>query len=103
MRRTTETVTSLDETSTGVWWVTTTGGTVHVWNLDAMTLLRAPGAASLAGEMRFDGDPQQILAVGRYPVVGTGFLVAFQHPTDPNRIVFRESSDIVRIERPPHD
>ena len=93
----------LDETSTGVWWVTTTGGTVHVWNLDAMTLLRAPGAASLAGEMRFDGDPQQILAVGRYPVVGTGFLVAFQHPTDPNRIVFRESSDIVRIERPPHD
>lgn len=50
MRHTTETVTELTAADTGVWWVHTTGGTVHVWNLDAGTLLRAPGAGSEAGD-----------------------------------------------------
>lgn len=97
----TETVTELDATSTGIWWVTTQGGTIHVWNLDAGTLLRAPGAASLTGEMRFDGEPVEILEVRLYPRVGEGFAAALRHPTDPLRVVFRTSSDIVKIERAP--
>lgn len=101
MRREAETVTALDATSTGVWWVTTQGGTVHVWDLDTRTLLRAPGAGSEAGEMRFDGDPVDILKVTRYPRIGGRSAVVFQHPDDPNRVVVRESSTIVKIERPP--
>lgn len=96
-----ETVAALSAADTGVWWVTTQGGTVHSWNLDAMTLPRARGGDSPTGAMRFDGSPVEILDVGRWPRVGEGFLVALQHPTDAQRIVFRESSDIVRIERAP--
>lgn len=94
-----EAVTVLTAASTGVWWVRTQGGTVHVWDLDEMTLLRARGVDSPTGAMRFDGDAVEILDVGRWPVVGQGFLVAFQHPTDPLRVVVRTSSDIERIER----
>lgn len=97
----TETVTELTAADTGTWWVTTTGGTVHIWDMDAGTLMRAPGAASLTGEMRFDGSPVQVLEVGRYPRVGEGFAAALRHPTDPVRVVFRSSSDIVKIERAP--
>lgn len=99
--RKTETVTELDATSTGVWWVTTQGGTIHIWNLDNGTLMRAPGRDSLAGGMRFDGTPVEVLEVGRYPRVGEGFAAALRHPTDPLRVVFRSSSDIVKIERAP--
>lgn len=101
MRREPETVTALDATSTGVWWVTTQGGTVHVWDLDTRTLLRAPGRESEAGTMRFDGAAVDILKVARYPRLGGRSAVIFQHPTDPNRVVVRESSTIERIERPP--
>lgn len=96
-----ETVAALTARDTGVWWVYTQGGTVHIWNLDAMTLLRSRGGDSPTGAMRFDGTPQQILDVGRWPAVGDGFVVAFQHPIDPERGVVRGSSDIVRIERAP--
>lgn len=98
-KKTAETDTELTAADTGVWWVTTQGGTVHVWDCDAGTILRAPGAASLTGEMRFDGSPVQLLEVRFYPRVGAGFLLAFQHPDDPERVVVRGSSDIVRIER----
>lgn len=98
-KKTAETVIALSPASTGVWWVTTQGGTVHVWDMDNITLMRAPGAASLTGEMRFDGSPVEILEVRLYPRVGDGFLLAFQHPTDPERVVVRGSSDIVKIER----
>lgn len=96
-----EVITALSAADTGVWWVTTQGGTIHVWNLDSMTLLRSRGGDSPTGAMRFDGDAVEILDVGRWPVVGQGFLVALQHPDDPLRVVVRTSSDIVRIERAP--
>lgn len=95
----TDTVTELTASDTGVWWVSTQGGTVHIWNLDTMTLMRSRGGDSPTGAMRFDGAPVELLEVGRWPAVGQGFLAAFQHPTDPNRVVLRESSDIVKIER----
>lgn len=101
MSKTRETVTELTANSSGVWWVHTTGGTVHIWDCDAGTILRSPGAASLTGEMRFDGTPVQVLEVRLYPEVGAGFLLAFQHPTDPERVVVRGSSDIVKIQRAP--
>lgn len=101
MRRETETVTALDATSTGVWWVYTCGGTIHVWDMEQRTLLRAPGRESEAGTMRFDGDPVDILKVARYPRIGGRSAVVFQHPDDPLRVVVRESSTIERIERPP--
>lgn len=31
----------VDATSSGVWWVTTISGAVHVWDMDAMTIARA--------------------------------------------------------------
>ncbi|MFZ2237985.1 MAG: hypothetical protein WAV90_00420 [Gordonia amarae] len=96
----TEPVTELTPESRGVWWVHTTGGTVHVWDMEELTVLRAPGVDSRSGEMRFDGDPQPLVAVLMWPRVGECSLIAFWHPEEDDRIVTRISSVITRITRP---
>lgn len=99
MNEQTETVTELTHEMGGVWLVTTQGSQ-HVWGMDAMTYKRIPGAESLAGAFLGDGEAHRIYAVKRYPVVGYGFYVLFDHPLDPcGSTMFNQSSEVVRIER----
>jgi hypothetical protein len=68
--------------------------------MDNRTYTRFPGAASLSGAFDYDGEPQRITRVDRYPEVGSYFLVWFDDPADPERREqFRRSSVIERIER----
>lgn len=101
MNTASETVTELCPHSDGVWWVSTQGGTVHVWDLDAATVTRAPGGDSLAGDMRWDGEPRPLLVVFSWPRVGASALFVLQHPDDPNRVTYRTCSTIERITRAP--
>ncbi|MCB0929882.1 MAG: hypothetical protein KDB70_18685 [Mycobacterium sp.] len=96
-----ETVTELCEHDTGVWWVHTSGGTVHVWDLDRRAITRAPGAESLAGEMRWDGDARPLLAVFSWPRVGSSALFVLLHPAGDGRVTYRTCSTVTRITRAP--
>lgn len=96
MSKARETLPELDAESEGIWWVTTASGTVHVWDMDKGTVLRAPSAAR---PLRFDGEPLPIALVTRYPRVGDCAVVAFPHPADPERAVVRTSTAVVSIER----
>lgn len=96
-----EAVTELCPHAEGVWWVYTQGGTIHVWNLDARTVTRAPGGESLAGTMRWDGEPRPLLVVFSWPKVGSSALFVLQHPSDPNRVTYRTCSTITAITRAP--
>ncbi|BBY99436.1 hypothetical protein [Mycolicibacterium fallax] len=96
-----ETATELCEHDTGVWWVQTTGGTVHVWDLDRRTITRSPGIDSETGEMRWDGEPRPLLAVFAWPRVGEQALFILEHPDYPDRITYRTCSTVTRITRAP--
>lgn len=96
-----EGVSELGPDSRGVWWVQTQGGTVHVWDLEEGTVLRAPGADSAAGTMRFDGDARRLLAIQVWPKVGECALFMLQHPHEEGRVVVRTCSIITNITRAP--
>lgn len=94
----TETVTELDAASTGVWWVTTVSGAVHVWDFDAKTVTRARPDDETG--MRWDGDAVPVVQVIDYPCIGRGFGVVLDTPGVDGCVTIRTSSDVVRIERP---
>lgn len=89
-----ETVTELTEGMGGRWLVVTRDST-HIWDLDAMTYTRHPGAN--AARMPEDNTPQPITGIGRYPSVGGRSYVEF----DPGglSIEWRVCGRIERIER----
>ncbi|BBX35949.1 hypothetical protein MMAG44476_20024 [Mycolicibacterium mageritense DSM 44476 = CIP 104973] len=87
----------LDAASTGVWWVTTISGAVHVWDFDAMTIARARPDDDTV--MRWDGDAVSIVSVIDYPRIGHGFGVVLDTPGVDGCVTIRTSSDVVRIER----
>lgn len=89
----------LDAASTGVWWVTTVSGAVHIWDFDAMTITRARPNADTG--MRWDGDPVSIVTVIEYPRIGMGFGVVLDTPGADDMVTIRTSSDVLRIERSP--
>lgn len=96
MRDDVETVDELTPDMDGVWLVTTKGST-HIWDMDACTYKRMPGKQSSAGAFEFDGEPQPITRVDRYPKVGSFSRVWFGDPE--RHELFRQSSEITRIER----
>ena len=96
MSRTRESLPELTADSKGIWWVTTASGTVHIWDMDKGTVLRAPNAVR---PLRFDGEWLPITLVTRYPRVGAQSVAAFPHPADPERAVVRTSATVLRIER----
>lgn len=99
MSKTREAVTELTAASTGVWWVTTISGAVHIWDMDSMTVTRARPCEHTG--MRWDGSTIPIVHVVEYPRVGMGFGVALDTPGVEGMVTIRTSSDVVRIERPP--
>lgn len=99
MSKTREAVTELTANSTGVWWVTTSSGAVHIWDFDHQTVTRARPDDDTG--MRWDGDPVSIVTVVEYPRVGSGFGVVLDTPGVEGMVTIRASSDVVRIERPP--
>lgn len=94
-----ETVTELTARDTGVWWVTTASGAVHVWDFDAMTVTRARPCECVG--MRWDGDAVPIVTVVEYPRVGRGFGVVLDTPGVDGCVTIRASSDVVSISRAP--
>ncbi|TXH08382.1 MAG: hypothetical protein E6R04_11085 [Spirochaetes bacterium] len=94
-----DTVDELTAAMAGIWKVTTQGSE-HIWNLDAGTYLRSPGAASLSGAFDYDNVAHKITRVDIYPEVEGYFRVWFDDPLNPmEREQWRQSSTIVRIER----
>ena len=93
-----ETVEELTAESKGRWLVTTQG-TRHIWDLDAMTYARFPGAESLRGSCLADAEDLPIIDVGRYPRVGDVSEVLCGNPNMPGMLHWRRSSTVARIER----
>jgi hypothetical protein len=93
-----ETVEELTAESTGRWLVTTQG-TRHIWDLDAMTYARFPGAESLRGSCLADAEDLPILKVLRWPKVGDTAEVLCGNPDTPDLWHWRRSSTVARIER----
>lgn len=92
-----ETVDALTPGMTGRWLVTTQGSR-HVWDLDAMTYQRIPGAGR--GQFAYDLRVVKITRVERWPRVGDVFHVMYDDPREPTRWEqWRRSSAIRRIER----
>lgn len=89
----------LDAASTGVWWVHTVSGAVHIWDMDNQTVTRARPDEDTG--MRWDGAAVSIVTVVEYPRVGTGFGVVLDTPGVDGCVTIRTSSDVVRIQRPP--
>lgn len=95
----TETVDELAAGTGGVWKVTTQGSE-HVWNLDASTYTRIPGAASLSDGFDYDNVAHKITRVDIYPKVGGVARVWLDDPDNPLEIEqFRQSSTVAKIER----
>lgn len=92
-----ETIDCIADATTGVWRVHTKRGTVHVWDMDAATVTRCPGAD--AKPMPLDGVPLPIVLVTAPPMVGFPSAVALALPDDPERAIVRASSRVTRIER----
>ncbi len=90
-------VDELDETMSGRWLVVTQGSQ-HEWDLDAMTYMRTPGAASKSGPFEMDGQRMKITRVDHWPKVGSVSLVWYDDPEIPDSLEhFRQSSTIVSI------
>lgn len=71
-----------------------------MWDLDAMTYTRVPGAASLSGKFVMDGQPIPVTRVERWPRVGSTSLFFFDDPTDATHYEhYRQSSRIESITR----
>lgn len=96
MDETDDTVTELTAASTGRWLVTTSGSE-HIWDLDARTYTRMPGA----GRGRFigDGAPMRLFSVAEFPAVGKHFRIRLFDCVPSGLILWRVSSPITRIER----
>lgn len=93
------TLDKLDAAVSGVWLVISKGSQ-HMWNLDAMTDTRVPGAARLSGTFALDGRPIPIARVERWPRVGATSLFFFDDPTETARYEhYRQSSRIKSITR----
>lgn len=89
-------VTEIGPTHRGRWLVTTLGSR-HIWDLDAMTYQRLPGAES--GRFAYDETELPILQVDRWPAVGRSSVVWFDDPSSRLLEHWRVSSTIQRIER----
>ena len=76
-------------------WLVTTQGSRHIWDLDAMTHTRLPGASSPSGSFRFDGRPVPISHVENWPAVGCRSLIWFDDPTDPDLWIHRRLSSMI--------
>ena len=94
-----ESVEALDETMHGRWAVESQGS-VHVWDLDAMTYSRHPGPDSPSGAFDYDGIEHRITRVTSWPSVGGQSFIWYDDPQQPyTREQFRRSSVIVSIRR----
>jgi hypothetical protein len=78
-------------------WLVTTGGSEHIFDLDARTYTRLRGA----GRGRFIGDskPLRLYAVEQFPAVGEHFRIRLFDCVPSGLILWRVSSPITRIER----
>ena len=83
-------------------WLVRSGGSRHVWDLDAGTYMRMPGSASQPFE--YDGVPHRITMVEWWPRLGQRSFVWFEDPDGPaGHGHYRVSSTIQSIERLPAD
>jgi len=83
-------------------WLVRSGGSRHVWDLDAGTYMRMPGSASPSFE--YDGVPHRITTVEWWPRLGQRSYVWFDDPDGPaGHGHYRVSSTIQSIERLPAD
>ncbi|MCB1257906.1 MAG: hypothetical protein KDB26_12415 [Microthrixaceae bacterium] len=91
-----ETVTELSA-DTGGRWLVTTEHSEHIFDLDALTYTRLPGA----GRGRFigDGKPLRLFSVEQFPKVGGHFRIELFDCVPSGLILWRVSSPITRIER----
>ncbi|TLP98616.1 hypothetical protein FEF26_04255 [Nesterenkonia salmonea] len=81
-------------------WLITSQGTQHIWDLDKMTYMRMPSAASKSGSRVYDNMPMQITRVVWWTEVGDRAYLWFddlEHPRFFER--YRMSSVIRKIER----
>lgn len=80
-------------------WLVRAQGSMHIWDLDEMSYIRLPGPHSLSGPFKFDGAPQIIRGVDRWPAVGSTSLLWFEDTVRPGRGGrWRQSSLIDSIE-----
>lgn len=82
--------------STGRWLVTTQG---TLWDLDQMTYLRMPSAASKPGSMGHDQRPVPLTRVVRWPKVGERPFFFYDDPDSKFWEHWRISSEVQKIER----
>lgn len=88
----------LDDSSTGVWLVTTVGSQ-HVWDFSRAPYIfwtRRPGVGSPS--LGADGQAHRLTLVEAWPRVGASTLVFFDDPHDFVMEQWRISSPIVKIE-----
>jgi hypothetical protein len=79
-------------------WLVETFGSAHEFDLNNWLYLRRPGP----GRRQFPHDAQAVLLtkVERWPVVGQEFIIWFDDPDQPERLVhWRVSSTVRRISR----
>lgn len=77
-------------------WRVVTERAVHLWDLDRMAYVRIPGLDSEA--FGWDGSPQAIVDVRKWPVVEETFCIYVSPPENPLAGQWRISSRIHRIE-----
>lgn len=83
-------------------WLVVTRGSVHEWDLDAMTYTRIPGSSSGSGSFDYDLQSMAITRVQRWPQVGSTSLVFYDDPSFPEGLEqWRQSSPIASITRIP--
>lgn len=87
---------SLGAASTGRWLVTT-HRSQHIFDLDAWTYCRVPGAGRHV--FPHDGIAVKINEVVTWPIVGRSFFVYLQDPQDGSLQHWRMSSTIRSIEQ----
>jgi hypothetical protein len=79
-------------------WLVTTKRSRHIWDLDAGTYQRLPGADSQ--QFAHDGDPHRITRVEQWPVVGSASFIWFDDPEHPAVLEqYRISSPVRSITR----
>lgn len=78
-------------------WLVTTRRSQHIWDLDAMTYQRLPGAGG--NRFEHDGGVHAITSVQSYPAVGSCSYVFFEDPDRPWMEQWRISSTIASITR----
>ncbi len=89
-----ETVQELGPEMTGRWLVST-GGSTHVWDLNAMTYTRVPGPGR--GNSPYDNVALPIWDVKAWPKLGQSFYVELDATA--TQIEWRMSTEVRRIER----